>query len=166
MILVATGMHFRGFDRLVKGVDELVGAGLVTDEVFLQTGYASYVPVHCDHKKIVPFEELEALLQTCRVLITHGGAGLIADGLELGKPVISVPRRKQYNECVNDHQLDLTGVLEDEGRLIVVHDVRDLPGAIERASRMEVVPPCSGEGVMRILEDFLDSLVGPGGSKK
>ena len=158
MILVSTGMHYRGFDRLVKGVDELIRDGKIKERVFIQTGYATFEPEHCEFRKVVPFEEMEALMRECRVLITHGGAGLIADGLEEGKPVIAVPRRFKHNEHSNDHQLELTGALEKEGRIVVVHDVAELPAAIEKAGTMTVQPAKTGEQMMGILQEFLDSL--------
>jgi UDP-N-acetylglucosamine transferase subunit ALG13 len=158
LILVTTGMFYMGFDRLVEGVDELVRDGAVTQEVFLQTGFAAYEPRHCPFEKVVPFEELGRLMRECRILVTHGGAGLIADGLELGKPVIAVPRREKHKEHVNDHQLELTGALEKAGRIVVLHEIRDLPTALEAVMALEHYGVSEDKRVLRVVDDYLQSL--------
>jgi len=149
-----------GFDRLIKEVDELVRDQLLAEEVFIQTGFASYEPKHCRYQKVVPFEELQRLMRACRVLVTHGGAGLIADGLELGKPVVAVPRRKKHGEHVNDHQLELTGALEKEGRIVVVHEVSELLEALERVTHLSARPVSEDRKVIGIVDDFLRQLAG------
>ncbi len=48
-------------------------------------------------------------------------------------PVV-MPRRKQYGEHINDHQVQLVRALADEGKLIPVHSSDELESAVARAS--------------------------------
>ena len=44
MIFVTVGTHEQPFDRLVKAIDELKRDQLITDDIFIQTGYSTYSP--------------------------------------------------------------------------------------------------------------------------
>ena len=41
MIFVTVGTHEQPFNRLIEEVDRLVETGVITDEVFIQTGYST-----------------------------------------------------------------------------------------------------------------------------
>lgn len=42
----------------------------------------------------------------CRIVITHGGPASFIMPLQIGKTPIVVPRQHQFNEHVNDHQVE------------------------------------------------------------
>jgi UDP-N-acetylglucosamine transferase subunit ALG13 len=44
LIFLTVGTWYKGFDRLVKAVDELVGSVIIDDQVIAQIGYGSYKP--------------------------------------------------------------------------------------------------------------------------
>lgn len=48
MIFVTVGTHEQPFNRLIKKVDELIGDGKITENVFMQTGYSTYEPKNCE----------------------------------------------------------------------------------------------------------------------
>ena len=41
MIFVTVGTHEQSFERLVKEMDRLVETGVITEEVFIQTGISA-----------------------------------------------------------------------------------------------------------------------------
>lgn len=51
------------------------------------------------------------VLQRVDVIIAHCGIGTTIDAARAGKPIIMVPRRKQFNEHVDDHQVELAEML-------------------------------------------------------
>ena len=53
MIFVTVGTHEQPFNRLIKEVDRLKKEGIITDEVFIQTGFSTYEPQYCDWKNII-----------------------------------------------------------------------------------------------------------------
>lgn len=127
MILVTIGMLY-GFDRLIKEMDEI--AGRVGDEVIMQIGETVYEPKNARYFRFVSAEKMDQLYEDARVVVCHSGVGSILTALERGKPVIAVPRLQEYGEHVDDHQLDIAGEMEKEGRITVVHDVGELEGAL------------------------------------
>ena len=154
---MATGLHEHGFDRLVRAVDHLVRDGLIAD-VFIQTGYSKYKPQHADWQQAIDFGEFQGRLGRADVVVTHGGAGCIADALELEKATIVVPRLKRFNEHNNDHQLELARALEESGRVLVAYDMGDLFPLIQRA--WEFRPACSASksDISSIIGGFLEEV--------
>jgi hypothetical protein len=51
-------VHEHGFNRLVRVVDELAGQGAIHD-VFIQTGFSTYLPKYCKWCKAIDFSEFE-----------------------------------------------------------------------------------------------------------
>lgn len=113
MIFVTVGTHEQPFDRLIKEVDRLVSEGFITEEVFIQTGFSTYTPQYCSWKKFLSYDEMNTFIEEANVVITHGGPATFMAVLSKGKKPIVVPRLKQFNEHVNDHQLEFArAVLE------------------------------------------------------
>ena len=59
MIFVTVGTHEQPFNRLIKEVDRLKKEGIITDEVFIQTGFSTYEPQYCDWKNIISYFEMD-----------------------------------------------------------------------------------------------------------
>jgi UDP-N-acetylglucosamine transferase subunit ALG13 len=135
MIFVTVGTHTQSFDRLLQEVDRLVGERAIKEKVVGQIGNSKYEPRNFKWFRFTSFDKLNRLYMGADVMITHGGAGSILNGLDRGKPVIAVPRLEKYNEHVNDHQMDLVKFLEKKNKIIAVYDVRDLRKAIAAAKK-------------------------------
>lgn len=106
MIFVTVGTHEQQFNRLVKYMDDLVGNGKLDEEVIIQTGYSDYIPKYAKYSKFYSYDEMQKLYREARIIITHGGPSSFIPALQLGKVPIVVPRKKEFNEHVNDHQVD------------------------------------------------------------
>ena len=126
MIFVTVGSQKFPFDRLIKKVDQMIGAGLIKEEVFIQTGTSGYVPA-CPHQAFCGQEQFAGLMKSCDILITHGGAGTMAGAVKQGKKVIAVPRLARYGEHVDDHQLELPARFHDMNLVYTCPDVDLLP---------------------------------------
>lgn len=121
MILVTVGTHFLPFDRLIKKMDDI--AGKIEEEVIMQIGNSSYTPKHANFFHFKELEEMEQLIKEARVVVTHGGAGTILLALAKEKIIICVPRLKEFNEVLVDHQLDLVYNLANEKKIIAVYNL-------------------------------------------
>lgn len=127
MIFVTVGTHEQAFDRLLKKIDELKRDGLIEDDVIMQTGFSTYEPKYCQWKKLLPYQKMREYVDVARIVITHGGPASFIMPLRVGKVPIVVPRQKQYDEHVNDHQLEFAhNVAERMGTIIPVDDVEEL----------------------------------------
>lgn len=131
MIFVTVGTHEQPFDRLVSYIDGLVEAGTITEEVFIQIGFSTYEPKHCKWSKLLPHKEIKELVDNARIIITHGGPASFMMALQGGKIPIVVPRRSQYAEHVNDHQVAFgKEVAHRCGNIIFVEEMDQLADAI------------------------------------
>lgn len=127
MIFVTVGTHEQPFNRLVKCVDDLKMDGTITEEVIIQTGYSTYEPRYCKWQKLFPYQEMLQLVEKARIVITHGGPSSFIMPLQIGKTPIVVPRRHDFNEHVNDHQVSFSkAVAERMGTIIVVDEMDKL----------------------------------------
>ena len=127
MIFVTVGTHEQPFNRLVKAIDELKENGIVTEDVVIQTGFSTYEPRFCRWSKLFPYQEMAKNVEEARLVITHGGPSSLIMPLQIGKIPIVVPRQKQFNEHVNDHQVDFVKeVAEKMGTIIPVYDIETL----------------------------------------
>ena len=96
-------------------------------------------------------EEFEQYMEMADVVICHGGCGSIIPALRRGKVPVVVPRLKKYGEHVNDHQMQLTQILADEGRVIPVYEIETLSGAIAQARSQPPRPQPSATTRPRLL---------------
>lgn len=127
MIFVTVGTHEQPFNRLIECVDDLKKNGTIDEEVVMQTGYSTYEPKYCRWRKLFPYQEMLKLVDEARIVITHGGPSSFIMPLQIGKTPIVVPRRHEFNEHVNDHQVSFSkAVAERMGTIIVVDEMDKL----------------------------------------
>lgn len=131
MIFVTVGTHEQPFNRLVKYIDELKEKGFIEEEVIIQTGFSTYEPKYCKWSKLFPYQEMLKNVEEARIVITHGGPSSFIMPLQIGKIPIVVPRKKKFDEHVNDHQVDFAKAVEErQGNIIVVEKINDLKDII------------------------------------
>lgn len=127
MIFVTVGTHEQPFDRLVECVDDLKKDGTITEEVIIQTGYSTYEPRYCKWQKLFPYQEMLQLVDKARIVVTHGGPSSFIMPLQIGKTPIVIPRRHDFNEHVNNHQVSFAKAVADRiGTIIVIDDIDKL----------------------------------------
>lgn len=122
MIFVTVGTHEQQFNRLISHIDMLKKEGAIKEEVVMQTGFSTYIPEYCKSYKFIAYSDMKKYVDKGRIIITHGGPSSIIMPLQLGKVPIVVPRRKKYDEHVNDHQLDFVKIIEKRNRNIITVD--------------------------------------------
>lgn len=131
MIFVTVGTHEQPFNRLIECVDNLKKNGIINEDVVIQTGYSSYEPHYCRWQKLFPYQEMLKFVDEARIVITHGGPSSFIMPLQIGKTPIVVPRRYEFNEHVNNHQVSFAkAVAERIGTIIVVDDIDKLNATI------------------------------------
>mgnify|MGYP000023690079 FL=1 len=131
MIFVTVGTHEQPFNRLIKEVDRLVAEGKIKEKVVIQTGFSTYIPKHCEWYKMMSFNEMQTAYQTARIIITHGGPSSFLEALQYGKVPIVVPRQVEFNEHINNHQVDFVRLIDRKmNNIIPVYDIRNLESVI------------------------------------
>ena len=72
------------------------------------------------------------LVNEARIVITHGGPSSFIMPLQVGKTPIVVPRKYEFDEHVNDHQVAFSkAVAERMGTIYVVEDMDKLGETIK-----------------------------------
>ena len=131
MIFVTVGTHEQPFNRLVEYMDSW--AETHDEEVVIQTGFSAYEPRHCQWSKLYPYKMMTDMVDKARIVITHGGPSSFIMPLQIGKIPVVVPRKHEFGEHVNDHQVDFCNqVANRQGNIIVVEDVSKLGVTLER----------------------------------
>lgn len=131
MIFVTVGTHEQPFNRLVQKVDELKRDNIIIEDVFIQTGFSTYEPKFCKWSKLIPYQQMVKNVENAHIVITHGGPASFIMPLQIGKTPIVVPRQHQFNEHVNDHQVEFTrNVSNRMGTIIAVEDIETLGNII------------------------------------
>lgn len=132
MIFVTVGTHEQPFNRLVECIDNLKRDGVIEEEVIIQTGYSTYEPKYCTWQKLYPYQQMVKLVDEARIVITHGGPSSFIMPLQIGKIPIVVPRKYEFNEHVNNHQVAFSNaVAERMGTIYVVEDLDKLGETIK-----------------------------------
>jgi len=119
------------FNRLLITVDDLVEKGIITDEIFAQSGYSDYKPKHYKYKNFLNRNEFIDMEEKADIVITHGGTGAIIGAVKKRKKVIAVPRLKKYGEHVDDHQLQLIVQFKNQNLICGLTDCSELEEALK-----------------------------------
>ena len=136
MIFVTVGTHEQPFNRLIEAIDELKADHTIpeSEQVFIQTGFSTYTPKHCSYATLVPAEQMKQLMRDASIVVTHGGPSTFIEAMAAGNTPVVVPRRSEFGEHVNDHQVDFVRQVEKTyDGIIPVYDVADLPKALAKA---------------------------------
>ncbi len=133
MILVLLGTQNNDFHRLLDEVERNIKIGNIKEEVIVQAGFTKYYSEDMKIFEMTSRTNLERMVEEANLIITHAGVGSIEMGLEKGKKVIAVPRKKIFGEHVNNHQKDIEEELSKKGFIIGIDDVELLEQALKKA---------------------------------
>ncbi len=163
MIFVTVGTHEQPFDRLVREIDRLKMSGIIEERVVVQSGYSNYEPEACDWKAFYPYEKMADFIDEARIVITHGGPSSFIMPLQIGKIPVVVPRRKEFGEHVNNHQVDFVEkVCQIQRNIIPVYEISDLKKVIldydRLAGSMHVSRESHNEEFITNLKKIIDDL--------
>lgn len=158
MIFVTLGTQDKGFERLLKEIDRCLEKGIIKDKVIVQAGHTKYESKNMEIFSEVAKDEFEKLMDSCDLLITHGGVGSIFDGLKRNKKIIAVPRLKKYNEHTNDHQLEIVSEFSKSGYLLALTNMTMLPKMLEKVKGFKPRKYKSNNiNFTKYLEDYVDN---------
>ena len=132
MIFVTIGSAVEGieFTRLIKKMDEI--AERIDEEVIMQIGTASYEPKNAKYFRYTSYQENLSYFQKASLVIGHSGTGTILNARKFITPIIVVPRRHQYGEHVDDHQVELAHKMQRIPGIYVVYEVENLESVIKK----------------------------------
>ena len=131
MIFATVGTQLP-FDRLLTGLDSWA-ARHPDLPVLAQSGATTRDYRHIETVPHLGQSEFLAHFQAARLIVAHAGMGSILSAAEMGKPIILMPRRAEFQEHRNDHQLDTAKEMARLSNVTVVQDGKALHRALDRA---------------------------------
>lgn len=159
MILVLCGTQKQAFLRLWEQLQPLIPLY----DLRIQAGHNPW-PSNPPHLQIVDFIQPSQMIQWIEeadLIITHAGAGSMLQAIQAKKRVIAVPRLAQYQEHVNDHQLELACKFEALGYLKVLHDQDDLLTLVESMYNFQPAAYQPKKDLIPTLRERLADLLSP-----
>ena len=156
MILVMLGTQDNSFERLLKEIEHLIETGIIQEEGIVQAGNTKF---ESKKMKIIDFvsqKELEEYINKSSYVITHGGVGSITEALKQNKRIIAVPRKEEYKEHVNNHQIQIVENFNEQGFIIGIQDVKELENAIKMIPNFKPNKYKSNtQNILKIIEEFI-----------
>jgi UDP-N-acetylglucosamine transferase subunit ALG13 len=141
------------FDRLIKAVDYWAGRTGRTD-VMAQVGTSAYTPRHIQHSPFISPTLCGRYMADSQLIVSHAGMGSILSALELGKPILVMPRLASLGEHRSEHQLSTARHFRERGTIYVAMDEHELVSRLEAALTLEtpirIGPHASPELISRV----------------
>lgn len=158
MIFVTLGSQKFQFNRLLIEIDRLVGDGIIEDEVFAQIGYSDYIPKNYSYKQFLNRNEYSKIIGDSDIVITHGGTGAIIGAVKKNKKVIAIPRLKEYQEHVDNHQEQIVEQFNEMGFIYGLKNISHICDAINSMITFETIKYKSNtKEIINSIEKFLIS---------
>ena len=133
MIFVTVGSSSHGFDRILEVVDELKLEKEINDKIIAQIGNSRYKPKKIEMAfKFKSWKEVNELYKKADMIISHAGAGTIITALKYNKPIICIPRLKEFGEHTDNHQLEIANALEKKKKILVARNKNELLNCIKK----------------------------------
>ena len=145
MIFVAVGTSANGFDELVVAADRASAAlGL---SGMAQIGDGRFLPRSLLWRRFLPDDAFRRHLGSARVVVCHGGMGILGEAMRARRPIVAVPRRgaTRWHNPTNDQRALLRRLAESQPITVC-----EEPSALEAALRQAVAR--GGESVDYRLE--------------
>ena len=160
MIFVTVGNATQPFPRLLEAVDRLAGEGVFPGEaVHIQSGNnPGFRPAHCRQEAFLSLEQFEDMVQQADLIISHAGAGTLLQVLQAGKVPVVMPRRREYGEIIDEHQMELVKALAAEGRIVPAFSPEELPPAIQQARTSSGRPATGPSRMLALVAEAIEQL--------
>ena len=158
MIFVTLGSQKFQFNRLLIELDRLIKEGIIKDDVFAQIGYSDYIPKNYRYKEFLSREEFAEIIGCSDIVITHGGTGAIIGAVKQNKKVIAIPRLKEYDEHVDNHQEQIVEQFNNTGFIYGLNNVSDIDQAISSIKKFKIKKYESNtKEIISSIDEFLNS---------
>lgn len=160
MIFVTVGAQMP-FDRLVKTVDQWAREHGRND-VFAQIGSTDYRPTNMQWTPFLSTDEFKQRYEAAKVIVAHAGTGSIITALQMGKPILIMPRRANLRETRNDHQVATSEQFRRFESVVVALDEKELITRLEGVDNLhgcQTIEPYASHELVGEIRKFIDNVV-------
>jgi UDP-N-acetylglucosamine transferase subunit ALG13 len=121
---VTVGNATQSFPRMLETVVEK--ADRLPQPVIVQYGNNDFSSEKCQSVAFMDMELFSRQLTNATLIVMHAGAGSIIHAIQAGKVPVVVPRRAEYGEIIDNHQIEFARSLAAEGRVVILEDIKKL----------------------------------------
>jgi UDP-N-acetylglucosamine transferase subunit ALG13 len=158
VIFVTIGSMFP-FDRLVRVMD--AWARDHPDATLLaQIGDGAYLPAHMPWVRRLDQAAFARTVAEARLIVAHAGMGSVITAGQVGRPIVLLPRRKDWGEHTTDHQIATANWLRGRAGIHVADGDADLGPRIAAAlAAGETSPSCADRAPPEFIARIRQSLL-------
>ncbi|MDR2408836.1 MAG: glycosyl transferase family 28 [Bacteroidales bacterium] len=118
MIFVSLGTNKNQFPRLLREIENLIKVADIKETVIVQRGNTDYESNLFESFKNIPMRQFIEYINKADVVIVHAGSGTLFNAIRNRKRIIAVARLRQFNEHIDNHQLELAKKLSEGGYIL------------------------------------------------
>ncbi len=161
MIFVTVGMQLP-FDRLISVVDQWA---IDRDQrtIVSQIGDAEFLPRQLEWSRFLTLAQFHHHMMEAETIISHAGIGTILTALELGKPVLVLPRRASLGEHRSNHQVATAQRLSELGLVeAAMHEedlIRQLDHLPHRRRRQRPISAHASPELVKRIREYVEAEV-------
>lgn len=132
---ISVGNSHQKFDRLFHSLPKILRH--LPKPVLVQSGHNKFLSSEATVIPFLPMDEFTFSLKKSTLVIIHGGAGSIINALNVNKTPLVIPRRKFYKEHIDDHQYELSLVLNQLNRIVMINSPNEIIHNIKRVIQFQ-----------------------------
>ena len=158
MIFVTVGAQMP-FDRLVKTVDQWASDHGRAD-IFAQIGLTDFCPSTIQWTQFLDPGEFKRRYEAASVIVAHAGTGSIITALQMGKPILIMPRRASLRETRNDHQVATAEQFRRFASVVVAWDEKELIAGLDGINAMDGrqrIGPSASPELVAAIRGFIEA---------
>lgn len=155
MIFVTVGTQPNGFSRCLHEVEKTIRTLGIKDEVVAQIGHTNFESDLIKTIRFVGEVEYDNLIKKADIVVTHAGSGAIFKAISYGKKTIAIARLHEYNEMVDNHQLELVEKLSKDG--YILNGSFSLIDTWEKLSQFTPRKNDFTCNIIKVLEEYIDN---------
>jgi UDP-N-acetylglucosamine transferase subunit ALG13 len=132
LVLITVGGDQHPFDRLMDWVEAWLADERDRVRCVVQHGHAR-PPVGAEAYDFLDHDTLLSYMDAARAVVSSGGPATLSEAARLGHRPVTVPRRSDLGEHVDDHQHVFTRRLHEAGIVVRVEDEATFRSAVAAA---------------------------------
>lgn len=156
MIFATVGTQLP-FDRMIRAIDKWNKKQELTD-CFAQVGVGGCAASHIAFAETLTPSQFAKQIAKCKVIVSHAGMGTILTALQIGKPIVVMPRLASLGEHRNDHQLATVENLRGISGIYVAKNEEELIRALDQVQSLDggdKYSPHAQDGLLKAISNFV-----------
>ena len=131
---VSVGNAKQHFSRMLEAVRETIH--LLPRPILIQCGHTPFISNDCDVIEFISMDLFVQHVSQAEILILHAGAGSVLHAIHANKYPILMPRRAEFNEHINDHQVGFAKKLQSADKVFMADNTDTLDCGIKKVKEI------------------------------